>query len=178
MRKLTLNSSSRSPLSRENLSSLTRSIRERPKSGLLEQAVSNARSTRIDLLNTGTKLGGESGSLLRTSNIDTTKNLRSYGLNEYNKSSASQYGSHREEEPKSKGIFNMELKSLGIMSNKESAGRDSQSNLRAELGIHKERDSGKDEVLISDQLPLQRVHEVQDLFYNANEKAFDQLSGE
>ena len=73
----------------------------------------------------------------------------------------------------------MELKSLGIVSdsNKESTGRDSLANFRAELGA-KEGESVKAEVLISDHLPLQRVHEVQDLFYNANEKAFDQLSAE
>ena len=83
---------------------------------------------------------------------------------------------HRGEQrsPKKKGL---ELKSLNIVTPNNRPVQESAAPITLE-SVRKDKHNGTSDRIISDRLPVSRLYEVQDLFYNITDKEFDRLSSE
>jgi len=139
----------------------------------LSQKITQLRSSHIGVT-TPSILGGtyENSLTIKNTSIDNIRfveNLRS----DYRNTAGVVNNLIRTEEvgTKKKGL---DLKTLNIFSPKTNATQDSFSLFKQDSGA---RDRDRDRA-VSDQLPLSRIYELQDLFYNVSDKGFDQLSSE
>jgi len=136
----------------------------------LSQKISQLRSSHIQM-STPSILAGtyENSVTIKNTSIDNIRSVENLRADHY-RNTAGVLNNLRSEDAgaKKKGL---DLKSLNIFSPKTNTTQDSFSLLRQESGRERDRN-------VSDQLPLSRVYELQDLFYNISDKGFDQLSSE
>jgi len=141
----------------------------------LSSKVSQLRSSQIGTSTPNLLSGFENTSVSRNySSIDNYRSVDNYKSVDSLRREIATAEDRREERDQPSRRRVLELKSMNIFSPTSMVGttQDSFSQLRHESGVSNR------EALISDQIPYSKLYELQDTFYSASDKGFDQLSAD
>ena len=124
-----------------------------------------------------TSLFGQESAIQKQHSADTLKNSSFLVSRYFEGSSGFKDNRTQKDEQRSSKKRGLELKSLNIVTPNSRPVQESTSPITLE-SVRKDKHNGSSDRIISDRLPVSKLYEVQDLFYNITDKEFDRLSSE